>query len=358
MVLLTSPKITSQKPEQIENLDVDDLVEEMLTQQILEKISRAEPEPVPVKKENRIPFVSMANERGEMLKNFIDSQKAYDYNNTFDKILAQNQIPGTKVDEKYFPQVKNLTETLATKVTEKSFETNNKREQKALIDELVTKYNIKYLEAVKKVDKVFIKFCNLKSENEKSKLTLGPSLYEKSVVLPQIMQRLQQKDKAFEEIKSMEMKLILDAAGPSTQKPIYVPQILNKNKIKSEHFTNPASLSSPVLINSTSPTTSFIPKMLISPRILKPPKIANIKPTMLNQRSHDIDSTKPTVSHSSNNPKQTTFLKDVSSSSQVPVHEIPVLKPPELLMKDCNRERLIANRTHKLFESLVRGDFH
>lgn len=205
--------------------------------------------------------------------NQTDSKKSYDNSHILNEIITKNKInhkitAGVNIPE-FTAKLLKVPNTNKSETVKDAFDTKTNLEQKALNEKLVTEYGMKYLEAVKKVDKTFQKKNDLKSDAEKSKLTPGPSLYEKTVVLPQIMHRLNEKNKTKDK-RTMQMRLVLDAG-----------------------------------------------------------------------QSHGAQSNKQSSETHSG----------ISESS-------PVLPPPEILMKDCNKERLIAYETWKLFKEFVNAGNH
>ncbi|XP_064076247.1 uncharacterized protein LOC113400617 [Vanessa tameamea] len=69
---------------------------------------------------------------------------------------------------------------------------------------------IPILQTIKKDNKAFIKRRLVVNDSEKVGFTKGPNIYEKSVVLPQIIERLGERKKLLDAKKNIKRKLILD----------------------------------------------------------------------------------------------------------------------------------------------------
>ncbi|XP_047543020.1 uncharacterized protein LOC125075337 [Vanessa atalanta] len=69
---------------------------------------------------------------------------------------------------------------------------------------------IPILQTIKKDNKAFIKRRLVMNDSEKVGFTKGPTIYEKSVVLPQIIERLGERKKLLDAKKNIKRKLILD----------------------------------------------------------------------------------------------------------------------------------------------------
>lgn len=263
----------------------EDLIDEVMFEKNLEKLLLSKTIATPINKDikhssvAKIPHANRINETSQTSTNY----KKYVDQNIFNEIVMKNQIKHITAPtllNNFSPRLTTAkllnVPTTNSDNNKDATDTKTKLQKIALTEELVTKYNIKYLETVKKVEKTFQKRSILKSESEKSKLTPGPSLYEKTVVLPQMMQRLNEKLNTLEEQSTIQMRLILDA-GQCT-----------KDVDNSQ--------------SSTKKTQKY---------------------------SSGLNSLNPTV-----------------------------LNAPEVLLADCNKERLIAFEAGKLFENFVRNGSH
>ncbi|XP_046976255.1 uncharacterized protein LOC124542329 [Vanessa cardui] len=77
---------------------------------------------------------------------------------------------------------------------------------------------IPILQSIKKDNKAFIKRRVVVNDSEKIGFIKGPNIYEKSVVLPQIIERLGERKKLLDAKKNIKRKLILDKCNSQTEK--------------------------------------------------------------------------------------------------------------------------------------------
>lgn len=216
--------------------------------------------------------------------------------------------------------------------------------------------------AIQKDEKVYRKKRLRKPESLTANYTKGPDFYEKSVVLPQIMARLNARLAYLDEKGNQKKRLILDAGS----KPKFECNSTNVNaqvkakpskmasstpnanvqvKLKPNCQTEPSSITKNDLKKSlNNASSSCINSLKINHgRILDEPRLCIDRYTR-EIRVHTTNAPCVNCGNSSNKSNSTAATSRENDYGKV---------SPKVLMEDCNKERLKALKQSQMFKDFV-----
>ncbi|KAJ0169620.1 hypothetical protein K1T71_014805 [Dendrolimus kikuchii] len=217
---------------------------------------------------------------------------------------------------------------------------------------------------VEKNKKLYAK-RSFKSDAEKHNFTKGPTLYEKSIVLPQILKRLALRKAKFNEENKFVRRLILDDpsenfnnaanitnnkanitdASPNIKKPntpnTFVNTIDNNKEVNIKHntkTTNNFKVTNAVIDNIRLPKENILSKNM---------------PVTKSNKPGDCAGTSTNNVTNSNTLKVNTSagLEGVSKSTENNAERVEL--NPEILLEDCNKERLLEWKRRQWLREFV-----
>ncbi|XP_023938449.1 uncharacterized protein LOC112046161 [Bicyclus anynana] len=239
-----------------------------------------------------------------MAKSFNHDDKRIAYTSQDNVHLNENKKAfSSKIDQKYCHEIKaSLVDLNSPSV----YSSNCQNE------------SIPILQTVKLDTKVYSKRHIVKNDSEKIGFTKGPDIYEKSVVLPQIMKRLADRKQALGWTQNVQRKLILETYNSVKQIQYPTETTPNKNCI-----------IKPI------PSKSESPKMVEFEKFT----FRNEEETM--KLENHMLSHKPEVSLKS----QACGLESADKVTLEPI----------VLMEDCSKKRMAALNARIAFEKFVLG---
>ncbi|KAJ0184190.1 hypothetical protein K1T71_000613 [Dendrolimus kikuchii] len=218
---------------------------------------------------------------------------------------------------------------------------------------------------VEKNKKLYAK-RSVKSDAEKHNFTKGPTLYEKSIVLPQILERLAVRKAKFDEENKFVRRLILDDpseifnnaanitnnkanitdASPNIKKPntpnTFVNTINNDKEVNIKHntkTTNNFKVTNAVIDNIRLPKENILSKYMPVTKSNKPGDCAG------NSSTNNVTNSNVVKVNTS------AGLEGVSKSTENNTERVEL--NPEILLEDCNKERLLEWKRRQWFRKFV-----
>lgn len=318
--------------------DPEELIHEILTNKKMEKIDFNDSHKYQTKVDRNMPKIDVKKPKiintPDLIPEFSHSSensisKGVKLDNSDNKNVAQNSGINTK------------------RTSERLLQKNLERQNRVYSTDFVVK-------AMQKDEKMYRKKRLQKPEHLIANYTKGPDFYEKSVVLPQIMARMNAKLSELDEKSNQKRKLVLDA-GTAPKSECSPPKEVKDIKTKQNYLPVTAKYQPEAMkktlniaMNNKKPQNQGL-------QLIKTVKATEKEAQMCVSKTNNHSAVHATVGPSWNCSKPTkTDNSNAKKSTATAFGELN----PVVLMEDCNKERLKAFKTGKMLSQfVVKGNY-